>query len=102
MLFLHLLNGTNSFAKTSKSGEFLLDFLQPLLSLAVGKVGMRVRSGLTAILCVQFLKLCDFGPKAGNLFAKNFEVIHCLKNSIQIGHQSFQSNALVSDSVLAL
>ena len=68
MLFLHLFNRTKSSAKTSDLGEFLLDFKQPLLPLAVGKVGLRVRSGLTAILLVQFLKLHDLSTESSNLF----------------------------------
>ena len=68
MLFLHLFNRTDSSAKTSNLGEFLLDFLQPVLPLAVGKMGLRVGSGLTAILLVQFLKLHDLSTKGGNLF----------------------------------
>ena len=31
---------------------------------------------MAEIRIVQFLKLCDFGPKSSNLFAKNFEVLH--------------------------
>ena len=69
MLFLHLLNRTESSAKTSDLGEFLLDFLQPILPLAVSKVGLRVGSGLTAILLVQFLKLHDLNTQSSNLFA---------------------------------
>jgi hypothetical protein len=53
MLFLHLFNRTESSAKTSDLGEFFLDFLQPILSLTVSKVGLRVGSRLTAILLVQ-------------------------------------------------
>jgi len=39
MLFLHLFNGTESSAETSDLGEFVLDFLQPTLPLAVSVVG---------------------------------------------------------------
>ena len=69
MLFLHVINRPKSSAKTSDLCEFSLDFLQPLLPLAVGKVGRRVGSGLTAILRVQFLKLHDLNTESSNLFA---------------------------------
>jgi hypothetical protein len=59
MLFLNLFNRTESSAKTSDLGEFVLDFKQPLLPLAVSKVRLRVGSGLAAILLAQFLKLHD-------------------------------------------
>jgi len=69
MLFLYLFNRTESSAKTSDLGEFLLDFLQSILPLAVSKVGLRIGSGLTAILLVQFLKLYDLNTQSSNLFA---------------------------------
>jgi hypothetical protein len=69
MLFLHLLNRTESSAKTSDLGEFLLDFKQSLLPLAVSKVGLHVGLGLTTITLVQFLKLHNLNTQSGNLFA---------------------------------
>ena len=69
MLFLYLFNRTESSAKTSDLGEFLLDFLQPILPLAVSKVVSRVGPGLTAISLVQFLKLHDLNTQSSNLFA---------------------------------
>jgi len=69
MLFLHLFDRSKSSAKTSDLGEFLLDFLQSILPLAVSKVGLRIGSGLTAILLVQFLKLYDLNTQSSNLFA---------------------------------
>jgi len=83
VLFLHLLNRTNSSAKISKLGEFLLDFLQPLVSPAVGKLRLYVLSGFTSILLVPLFKLCDFGAEKSNLLAKDFEVIHGIKDSMQ-------------------
>jgi len=76
VLFLHLLNRTNSSAKISKLRELLLDFSQPLVPLAVGKLRLCVLSGCTSILLVQFSKLFDFGAEKSNLFAKDFDVIH--------------------------
>jgi hypothetical protein len=76
MLFLHLLNGMNSSPKASELSEFLLDFEQSLLPLAMSKMGLRILPLFTSILLIQFLKLCDFGPKTCNLFPKNFEVLH--------------------------
>jgi len=46
MLFLHLFNRTESSAKTSDLGEFLLDFLQPILSLASEQSGLARRVGV--------------------------------------------------------
>ena len=79
MLFLHLLNGTNPAAKTSEQREFLLDFQQPFLPLPVSNMRLRILSPFPSILLVQFLKLCNFGPKPGNLFAKNLEMLHKLR-----------------------
>jgi hypothetical protein len=83
VLFLHLLNRTNSSAEISKLVEFLLDFLQPLVPLAMGELRLGVLSGFTSILLVPFFKLRDFGTEKSNLFAKDFEVIHGIKDSMQ-------------------
>jgi hypothetical protein len=69
MLFLHLFNRTNLSAKTRELNEFLLDFLQPLLALAVSDLGLCLGSGLTAIPFVQFLKLHNLNTQSGNSFA---------------------------------
>lgn len=69
MPFLHLFNRTESSAKTSDLGEFLLDFLEPIPPLAMSKMGLRVGSGLTAIPLVQFLKLHYLNTQSGNFFA---------------------------------
>ena len=76
MLFLHLLKRKNSSTKTSNLGELLLDLLQPLVPLAVGKLRLCVLPGFASIQLVQFLKLCDFGAENSNLVAKDFDVIH--------------------------
>ena len=79
MLFLHLLNRMNSTAKTSQQREFLLDFQQPFLPLPVSNMRLRILSPFLSVPLVQFLKLCNFGPKPGNLFAKNLEMLHPLR-----------------------
>ena len=78
MLFLHLLNGTNSTPKTSEQREFLLDFQQPFLPLPVINMRLRILTPFPSIPLIQFLKLGDFGPKPGNLFAKYLEMLHPL------------------------
>jgi len=67
MLILHLLNRTNSSAKTCELREFLLDCKQTLLALAVCDLGFCIGSVLTTILLVQFLKLDDLSTQSGNL-----------------------------------
>jgi hypothetical protein len=79
MLLLHLLNRMNSTAQTSEQREFLLDLQQPFLPLPVSNMRLRILSPFTSIPLVQFLKLCDFGPKPGNLFAKYLEMLHPLR-----------------------
>jgi hypothetical protein len=71
----------NLSAKASKLGEFLLDFLQPILPLGVGKLRMCVLCAFTTILLVQFFKACDFRAETSNLFAEDFEVIHAIKDT---------------------
>jgi len=79
MLFLHLLNRMNSAAKPSEQREFLLDLQQPFLPLPVSNMRGRILSPFPSIPLVQFLQLCNFGPKPGNLFAKNLEMLHPLR-----------------------
>ena len=90
MLFLHLLDRTNSSAKISELGKFLLDFLQPLVPLAVSDLRRYVASDFTSILSVQLVKLGDLNAETTDLFPKDFEVIHVVKNSSRdrIGRQS--------------
>jgi len=59
VVFLHLLDRTNSSAKVSELGKFLLDFLQPLVPLAVIDLRLCVVSAFTSILSVQLLKPRD-------------------------------------------
>ena len=76
MLFLHLLKRKNSSAKISKLDELLLDLLQPLVPLAMGKLRLCVLPGFTSIQLVQFFKVRNFGAEKSNLFPKDFDVIH--------------------------
>lgn len=81
MLVLHLLHRTDSSAKIGELGKFLLDFLQPLLPLAVSDLRLCVGSAFTSILSVQLVKLRDLSAKTTDLFPKDVEVIHIIKNS---------------------
>jgi hypothetical protein len=71
VLFLHLFHGMNSTAKVGKSGKFLLDCLQPLMSLAVSDMSLFFISTFKSILVAQLLKVCDLGAEAPNLFSKH-------------------------------
>ena len=79
MLFLHLLDGTNSSPQISELDELLLDDLQPFVPLAVSELGLCVVSAFTSIMAIRLLKLCDLGAEPTNLYAKHFEVIHTLR-----------------------
>ena len=74
MLLFPLFDRENSSAKASELDQFLLDFLQPFLPLAVSDLSLFVCSISTvkAILVVQFLKGCDLVAEAADLFAKHF------------------------------
>jgi hypothetical protein len=76
VLCFPLFDRENPSAKASKLGKFLLNRLQPLLSLAVSDLGLCFVSAFTTILVVQLLKLCDLNAEKSNLFPKDFEVIH--------------------------
>jgi len=81
VLLLHLLRRTNSSAKISELGKFLLDFLQPLLPLAVCDLGLWSISASEPISVVQLLKLCDLGAETPNLVVKHCEMIHAIKDN---------------------
>jgi hypothetical protein len=61
--------------------EFLLDCLQPFLPLAVSDLNLRAIPALEPMLLVQFLNLSNLHPETPNLFPKNFEVIHRVKDT---------------------
>ena len=91
MLFLHLFYRTNSPAKVGNFCEFLLDCFQPLMSLAMSNLSLRVISAAApSILVVQLLQLGDLGAESGDLFPKHFQVIHSYQDSIPpgVGRQS--------------
>lgn len=69
MLCFHLINTIRLSAKTSELGQFLLDFQQTYVPLAVRDVGRCVEFVLTTISLIQFLKLEDLSTETGDLFA---------------------------------
>ena len=73
VLFFSLLDRENSAAEVSELDQFLLDFLQPFLPLAVRDLSLFVRSisTVTPILVVQLLEGSDLGAETADLFAKH-------------------------------
>jgi hypothetical protein len=76
VLFLPLFHRKNPSSKVSQSGEFMPNFFQSLMPLAVSDLSLCFMVGLTPIVVVQFLKVCDLGAEVCNLVAKNCEMIH--------------------------
>jgi hypothetical protein len=66
-----LFHRENSSAEVSELAEFLLDGLEPFMPLAVSDLSLRFMVGLTAIVVIQFLKVCDLGAETPNLFTKD-------------------------------
>ncbi|MGC2818709.1 MAG: hypothetical protein WA198_03430 [Candidatus Sulfotelmatobacter sp.] len=60
MLFFSLLHGKNAATEVSDLSQFLLDFLESFMPLAVGYLRFCFGVGLTAVLVVQVLELSDF------------------------------------------
>lgn len=56
--------------------EFLLDFLEAFLSLAVSDLSFRAVAAAKAILLIQLLNMGDFVAKTPNFFSKNIQMIH--------------------------
>jgi len=52
------------------------------MPLAVSDLSLGFISALTAVLLVQFLKLCDLSAEIPNLFAKHCQVVHIVKINI--------------------
>jgi len=71
VLLFHLFHGTNSPAKVRQLGQFLLDCLQPFMSLPVSDLGLCVIAALLPILAIQFLQVSDFSAETPNLFPKH-------------------------------
>jgi hypothetical protein len=76
VLLFHLFHGMNPPSKVGELSQFFLDALQPLMSLAVGNLSLRLISTLSSILGVQFLKVCYFGAEHADFFSKDGEMIH--------------------------
>jgi hypothetical protein len=71
VLFFHLFDRMNFAAEVGQLGKFLLNCLQPLVSLAVSDLSFRTIATLKTILLVRILNLCDLDPETPNLFPKN-------------------------------
>ena len=63
-------------------GKLLLDSLQPFMPPAVSDMSSWLISVLTPILLVQLLNLSNLHSETPDLFPKNFEVIHAIKDSL--------------------
>jgi hypothetical protein len=71
VLCFSLFHRENSSAKVSELAEFLLDGLEPFMPLAVSDLSLCFMVGLTAIVVIQFLKVCDLGAETPNFFTKD-------------------------------
>ena len=74
VLFFPLFDRENSSAKVNELDQFLLDFLQPFMPLAVSDLSLGSIAALTTrtpILIIQFFKVCDLVAKTLDLFAKH-------------------------------
>ena len=71
MLCFPLFDRENPSTKASELDQFLLDFLQPFLPLAVGDLSLCFVAGVTPILVIQLLKVCDLVAEMPDPFAKN-------------------------------
>ena len=71
MLCFPLFDRENPSTKAGELDQFLLDFLQPFLPLAVGDLSLGFVAGVTPILVIQLLKVCDLVAEMPDLFAKN-------------------------------
>jgi hypothetical protein len=76
VLYFSLLHGKNAAAEVGDPGQFVLDFLEPFMALAVGYLSFRFGVGLTAVLLVQFLKLSNLKAEISDLFTKHCEMVH--------------------------
>ncbi|MGC2060465.1 MAG: hypothetical protein WA653_19520 [Candidatus Sulfotelmatobacter sp.] len=76
VFFFSLLHGKNPLTQASELGQFLLDFLESFMPLAVGDLSFGFGARLTPILGIQFLKVSNLKPEISNLFTKHCEMIH--------------------------
>src|SRR5438270_885830 len=79
MRFLHLFDGLHFAAESRELGKFLLDGLQPFVSLAVSELSFGSGPAFSSILLVQFLDLSDLRTKTPDLFPKHFQMIHVVR-----------------------
>lgn len=78
MLLLHLFDGKNLAAKASELGQFLLNFQQPFLPLAVSDLGLCFILISKTKLFVQLLDVRDLRTETPYLFPKNIKMIHAI------------------------
>ena len=71
VFFFHLFDRVDLAAEVGQLGKFLLNGLQPFVSLAVRDLGFRTIATLQAILLVRVLNLCDLHSETPDLFPKN-------------------------------
>lgn len=76
VLFFPLLDGKNLAAEVRELDEFLLDFLQAFLPLAVSDLGLGLVPAAKPIVLVQLLNLGYLRSETPYLFPKNIDVIH--------------------------
>ena len=74
--FFHLLYQMKPATKVADSGKFLLDFLQPLLPLAVLNLSLGFIPFSKTVFLIRLLNLSDLGAETRDLFPKNFQMIH--------------------------
>ena len=74
VLLFPFFDGQNAPAKASESGKFLLNLLQPFVSLAVSDLSLcfvAILTGGTSVLGVQLLNLSDLGAETPDLFPQD-------------------------------
>ena len=78
VFFLPLFHRQDFAAESRKLGQFLLNFLQALMALAVRDLGLGAIGAAKPVLCIQRLDLGDFRPKKAYFVSKNFQMIHTI------------------------
>jgi hypothetical protein len=79
MLFLALFERDDFVAEVCELSQFMLDFLQPFLSLSMSDLGLDLVAALVprpSVLGMQFHKVSDLAAETRNLFAKHLDVVH--------------------------
>jgi hypothetical protein len=75
----HLFHGKNPATQITDPGEFLLDYLQPFMPLAMSDLRLGSMPLAPSVFLIQFLNVYDLGTETRNLFAKHFQVIHTIR-----------------------